>query len=79
MRTTIELPDAQRARLLELAARRNEKGFSSIVQEAIAEYLEREGNKGERIQAALAVRGSFAGAEGEHLQEAASEARQGWR
>lgn len=39
MRTTIEIPDSYRARLLELAARRGEKGFSSLVREALARYL----------------------------------------
>jgi predicted DNA-binding protein len=39
MRTTIEIPDDQRARLLELAARRGEKGFSALVREALELYL----------------------------------------
>ena len=37
MRTTIELSSEHRARLLEIAARRHEKGFSSIIAEAVAE------------------------------------------
>ena len=40
MRTTIELSDEHRARLLELAARRGEKGFSSIVEEALARFVD---------------------------------------
>ncbi len=39
MRTTIEIPDEQRARLLEIAGRRGEKGFSKLVQEALELYL----------------------------------------
>jgi len=39
MRTTIELPNTLRARLLELAARRGEKGFSNLVREAVETYL----------------------------------------
>ncbi len=35
MRTTIEIRDEHRAKLLEMAARRGEKGFSSIVSETI--------------------------------------------
>ena len=38
-RTTIELTDLQRAQLLELAARRGERGFSKLVQEAVDAYL----------------------------------------
>src|SRR5260370_421628 len=40
MRTTVEIADEHRARLVELAARRKEKGFSRIVSEAIEQYLE---------------------------------------
>jgi hypothetical protein len=36
---TIELSDAQRARLLELAAERGAKGFSELVREAIDHCL----------------------------------------
>lgn len=39
MRTTIELPDDLRARLLEIAARRGEKGCSGLVREAVARYV----------------------------------------
>ena len=41
MRTTVEITDAQRAGLLELAARRGEKGFSRLVQEAVEAILAR--------------------------------------
>lgn len=39
MRTTIELRPEHRAKLLELSARRGEKGFSSVIAEAIDTYL----------------------------------------
>ena len=39
MRTTVEITSAQRARLLALAARRGDKGFSRLVQEALDAYL----------------------------------------
>ena len=39
MRTTIELTDEQRARLLAVAARRGLRGYSLVVQEALAAYL----------------------------------------
>ena len=79
MRTTIDLPDAQRARLLELAARRHEKGFSSIVQEAIEQYLDQEGGRADRLRAAIAVRGALAGRNGAHLAKSARTARAEWR
>ena len=40
MRTTVEIPDQLRARLLALAARRGEKGYSRLVEEAIARYVD---------------------------------------
>jgi predicted transcriptional regulator len=79
MRTTIEIPDEQRARLLEIAAIRGEKGFSGLVQEAIAQYLEREAGQAERIQSALATKGAIRGAAADQLQELTSSARAGWR
>jgi len=41
MRTTIDLKPEHRARLLELAARRGERGFSSIIGEAVDARLKR--------------------------------------
>jgi len=79
MRTTIELPDELRAKLLELAAKRGEKGFSVLVQEAVAAYLEQHATGGERIKRALALRGALRGVEGDTLLEATQDARRGWR
>lgn len=39
MRTTIELTDEQRSALLALAGKRGLRGYSSLVQEALAQYL----------------------------------------
>ena len=40
MRTTVEISDSHRARLLKLAADRGEKGFSHLVREALDQYLD---------------------------------------
>lgn len=79
MRTTIEIDDEQRARLLQLAAERGQKGFSELVREAIAQYLEQEATRRARIEAALAMRGALKGAGGEQLEQAARELREKWR
>lgn len=79
MRTTIELPDEQRAKLLELAAKRGEKGFSVLIQEAVAAYLQQHAGGQDRVRRALALRGSLRGEEGEQLSEATQEARGNWR
>lgn len=39
MRTTVELTDEQRAALAALACKRGIRGYSSLVQEALAQYL----------------------------------------
>ena len=49
LRTTIEIPDDTRAKLLELAVRRGEKEFSGIVQEASRLLLRGGGRAGGRL------------------------------
>ena len=51
MRTTIEMDDKHRAALLELAARRGEKGFSALVGEAIDAYSPVDGTRAYAAQA----------------------------
>ena len=75
----MEITDEQRAQLLDLAARRGEKGFSGIVRDAIDHYLSNVGGRQEAIQRALASRGRLGGAAGEELDAAVREIRKGWR
>lgn len=42
MRTTIQIAEDQRDKLLELAAQRGHKGCAKIVQEAVAQYLQQQ-------------------------------------
>jgi hypothetical protein len=79
MRTTIEIRDEHRARLLELAARRGEKGFSKLVAEAIELYLETLSRDEEKRQAALQLRGSLTEEEADAMRAATSSLRQSWR
>ncbi len=79
MRTTIEIKPEHRARLLELAARRGEKGFSSVIGEAIEDYLAA-GRRGEELRnRALRLRGTLTGAEAERMRREAAELRSRWR
>lgn len=81
MRTTIELDDASRARLLSLAAARGEKGFSRIVQEAVDRYLgeieaaEREAE----LRSGLAAIGSIGEEVAERIESTARGLRSSWR
>lgn len=79
MRTTIELTAEQRAALLELAARRGVKGFSTLVQEAVDLYLRERARRDEAVQAALGVLGSLDEDDVVALREAHRRAREEWR
>jgi len=79
MRTTIELKPEHRARLLEIAARRGEKGFSSVIAEAIESHLQHVAqNEGARHRA-LSLRGSLSRTQAESLRRAATALRESWR
>jgi hypothetical protein len=79
MRTTIELRDEHRARLLELAARRGEKGFSNLIAEAVDQYLAQLATGGLARDRALLARGSLAADEAAELSEQALAIRERWR
>ena len=79
MRTTIELSDQHRAKLLELAAERGEKGFSRIVKEAVEQYLLEQGSRRDRVQAALKLRGSLGKGAADALEESVALSRSKWR
>jgi predicted transcriptional regulator len=79
MRTTIELSEEQRAALVHLAAKRGLKGFSQIVQEALARFLEEQASRQDVIDAAMALRGSLEGSPGEELSETVEQIRSHWR
>ncbi|TMB31485.1 MAG: hypothetical protein E6J61_09805 [Deltaproteobacteria bacterium] len=79
MRTTVEIDDRQRAELLKLAAQRGEKGFSSIVREAIDVYIQHHRAKREIVARALKLRGSFSDEEADGLEAAVKRVRERWR
>ncbi|MBX7196438.1 MAG: hypothetical protein K1X94_30575 [Sandaracinaceae bacterium] len=79
MRTTIEITDAQRARLLELAARRGVKGFSPLVQEAVELYLEAQAGRTEAVRLALAAIGSLDEKSASSMRESVKRSRESWR
>ena len=79
MRTTVEITDDQRARLLQEAARRGEKGFSSIIQEALEQYFEAEVDRQARIERARKAIGTLSSDEAEHLAKEVRSLRRTWR
>jgi Arc/MetJ-type ribon-helix-helix transcriptional regulator len=85
MRTTIELTDDHRAKLLALAARRRLRGFSALIREALERYLEEPSNGG-RTQAgakaarsARKIRARMTETEAEQMQRRINELWRRWR
>lgn len=79
MRTTIELTDEQRAKLLHEAARRGKKGFSSIIQEAIDEYFAADADRVARRAMADRLIGALSDEEAERIKEDIRALRRTWR
>ncbi len=79
MRTTVEISDEQRSQLLKLAAQRGEKGFSSLVREAIDLYMRQHRARREAVAKALKVKGSFSDDEADALQASVRAMREKWR
>jgi hypothetical protein len=79
VRTTIELKPEHRAKLLEIAARRGEKGFSSVIAEAVEAYLEDAAGSGRLRRRALALRGAISRTEADRLRRDTAALREHWR
>jgi hypothetical protein len=79
MRTTVEITEEQRARLLALAARRGEKGFSKLVQEALDRFLAGAEAREKEVRQALSAIGSFGADEADELERETRAIRERWR
>lgn len=79
MRTTIEMKPEHRARILELAAERGEKGFSTVVAEALEVYLEAQSRRMNAIESALALKGCMREADAAGLLTRTRGIRANWR
>ena len=79
MRTTVEISDAHRAKLLRLAAERGEKGFSSLVAKALDAYLSAAGDRKDRIKNALALEATFDSETSDVIEASIHRLRGTWR
>jgi hypothetical protein len=68
-----------RSALLALAARRGEKGFSSVLAEAIEEYLDGERERSRRRRELLSLAGSLSDEEADALRAEVKALREHWR
>jgi len=78
MRTTIEITEDQRARLIELAARRREKGFSKLIGEALDSYLSDQ-YRHDAVARALSCQASLSPVEADALEQSVAQLRRSWR
>lgn len=79
VRTPVELRNDQRARLLDLAARRGEKGFSAVIQEAVDHHLREVDVRDRAAEDAVEALGSFHEDEAAARRERVADARSRWR
>ncbi len=79
MRTTIAIKPEHRTKLLELAARRGEKGISSVIAEALETYLEGIAEKEQLRRGALRLRGALPKTDAERLRQEVDTLRRSWR
>jgi len=79
MRTTIELKPEHRSRLIAIAAKGGEKGFSSVLNEAVESCLSEQAERDARRQRALRLRGILKHEEAAVLQKNAAALRASWR
>lgn len=79
MRTTVEIKDEHRSALLALAARRGQKGFSAVIEEAIESYLRGEATRQQQKQKLLSLAGALSPEEAGELREVAVHLRENWR
>lgn len=79
MRTTVELKPEHRSALLALAARRGEKGFSSVLEEAIDMYLKGEADREKSRRTILSLAGSISKKDAEEMRRTARQLRESWR
>ena len=79
MRTTVEMKAEHRSALLALAARRGEKGFSSVLAEAIEHFLDDERARARRRKELSAVAGTLSAEDAKYLRSATRSLRENWR
>ena len=78
MRTTVELPASLRQEVVNAAARRNAKGYSAIIVEALERYFQEE-ESGREKDVIASLRGSMSDDEYNKAVAARQDGRGEWR
>lgn len=79
MRTTVELKPEHRSRLIAIAAKRGEKGFSSVLNEAVESYLGEDADRERKLKRALQLQGVLTRKEAAALYKKVAALRASWR
>jgi len=79
MRTTVELSEDLIAALHALAVRRGQRGYSKIMEEAVAYYLRDQKKRDLDLKAVLELGGGWSEEEAEEVRRNLEEARRNWR
>ncbi len=79
MRTTVEMKPEHRSALIALAARRGQKGFSGVLEEAIETYLHREAAREKELEIFRSLAGCLSEEDTEGLRRTVRELRESWR
>jgi hypothetical protein len=79
VRTTIEITDEQRSKLLALAAAKGMKGFSGLVQKALDEFLSKSDVEEHLVEQAMSMMGALDDDEARALAEECASIRERWR
>jgi len=80
MRTTVELSNEKRAKLLAIAARRGLRGYSQLIDEALDLYLAREEEKrAGKLEELLSLAGTLSEAEAAEIEKRIAEAWRKWQ
>ena len=78
MRTTIDIDEDLRRRLRNLADERGEKGYSTLVNEALREYLDNREVRKKKLSRALELEGSIDESEADNLTTRIEEIWKSW-
>jgi len=78
MRTTVELSDEMIAALHALAVKRGFRGYSKLLEEAIARYLEENEKKHLSMSVLMKMRGSWKPKEAAETKKRLEEIRKNW-
>ncbi len=77
MRTTVEISEEQHRALSALAQRRGLRGFSLLVQEALADYLS--DREADELEVLLSLEGTLTEEEEKQVRSRIQQVREAWR